>query len=256
MNRISYLFSRKTRKILSVYFTAGYPLLEDTPKIIKILEKYKVDIIEIGIPFSDPVADGPIIQKSNSIALLNGMSLKLLFKQLENIRKIVSIPILLMGYINPVLRMGMESFLLNCSRTGIDGVIIPDLPPEEYLRHYRELFNKYRISCIFLITPQTPDERIRFIDEISEGFIYMVSSSSTTGIKDEFDKSQLEYFNRVIKMNLKNYCLAGFGISNKNTFDIACRYVNGAIMGSAFIKALDGMEDLEDKINKFINSLY
>ena len=255
MNRIRTLFTNKSVNILSVYFTAGFPSLDDTTGIIQFLEKHKADMIEIGIPFSDPVADGPVIQESSSKALANGMTLKLLFNQLQHIRESVKIPLIMMGYINPILHMGMEKFLEQCELAGIDGVIIPDLPVEEYLEHYKELFSNYGVINIFLITPQTPEERIRFIDDISEGFIYMVASSSTTGIKKEFDNKQIDYFGRVKDMKLTNPCLAGFGISDRETFNTACQFVNGAIIGSAFIKTLGGTGNMEEKISKFIGSI-
>lgn len=252
MNRINKLFNEKPGNILSIYFTAGYPALNDTVKIITELENNGVDLIEIGIPFSDPVADGPVIQESSSIALKNGMNLKLLFLQLNTIRRNVSLPLILMGYINPVYQMGIENFLQQCADAGIDGVIIPDLPVEEYLAKYENLFKKRNIHFICLITPQSPEERIRFIDSISNGFIYMVSSSSTTGGKNSFDENQLAYFKRVKSMNLKNPLLAGFGISNAYTFNTACEYANGAIIGSAFIKAIGSNGVIEDKIKSFI----
>jgi len=255
MNRIRTLFENKTNYILSVYFTAGYPSLDDTYNIIHSLEKNGADMIEIGIPFSDPVADGPVIQESSAKALQNGMNVKLLFRQLKNIRKTVKLPLLLMGYINPIFRMGMEKFLELCKQTGIDGVIIPDLPPEEYMEHYKDMFDKAGVINIFLISPQTPENRIRFIDGISEGFIYMVSSSSTTGIKKGFSKEQINYFTRIRDMKLKNHCLAGFGISDLETFNTACRYAAGSIIGSAFIKTLGGTGTMEEKICGFMKML-
>lgn len=255
MNGINKLFSEKSRNILSVYFTAGYPLLDDTVRIISILEKHGVDLVEIGIPFSDPVADGPVIQESNLIALKNGMNLQLLFEQLRGIKEKVKIPLVMMGYFNPIYQMGMEKFLLKCYDTGIDGVIIPDLPVEEYLVNYRDIFRKYNIHFICLITPQTPEERVRFIDSVSEGFIYMVSTSSTTGARKSFDEKQVEYFHRIHSMDLKNPVIAGFGISNKNTYDTACKYANGVIIGSAFIKALGISGNLEERIGKILDEI-
>ncbi len=256
MNRISKLFSEKTENIFSVYFTAGYPSLNDTSRIINILEKNRIDLVEIGIPFSDPVADGPIIQYSNNVALKNGMHLDLLFKQLNGIRDKISIPLILMGYLNPVYRMGMGKFLRKCYETGIDGLIIPDLPLEVYLEQYQETFRKYNIYLICLITPQTSQERIRYIDGISEGFIYMVSTSSTTGVRKNFDEKQIEYFHRIHSMDLKNPVIAGFGISNKKTYDTASKYANGAIIGSAFIKALGMKGSLEEKIGKILDEIF
>jgi tryptophan synthase alpha chain len=239
MNRIEKLFKNRNQKILSVYFTAGYPQLDDTLSIICELDKAGVDMIEIGMPFSDPVADGQVIQQSSEKALLNGMTIKLLFKQIARVREITDIPLILMGYINPVFKFGMEKFLLKCQKTGIDGTIIPDLPVEEYLP-YRTLFEKYGIRNIFLISPQTPVERINYLDSVSKGFLYMVSTAATTGAIGNFDDSQLHYFNSVNILKLKSPRMIGFGISNKPTFIQASNYANGAIIGSAFIRALDG----------------
>ena len=253
MNRINTLFLNKPGRILSVYFTAGYPELNDTARIIQLLEKYGADLVEVGMPFSDPVADGPVIQKSNSRALENGMSLEKLFNQLKDIRSRVNIPLILMGYFNPVFHMGMEKFLEQCTACGVDGVIIPDLPPEEYNVNYKGMFTRYGIAFIMLITPQTPVERINYIDSVSEGFIYMVSASSTTGMKKGLTTDQTDYFNRIKNMKLKNPCLAGFGISDRDAFDTACRYVSGAIIGSAFIKAIGEPGDVEENIIEFMN---
>ena len=255
MNRLTQLFNTKKSDILSVYFTAGYPALNDTFRIITELEKREADIIEIGIPFSDPIADGPVIQKSGTKALLNGMTLKLLFEHLKEIREYTSVPLVMMGYINPILRMGVENFLEHAAQTGIDGVIIPDLPPEEYIGKYKTLFQKAGIFNNFLITPQTPDERLRQIDAWSEGFIYMVSSAATTGSRENFDTSQLDYFKRVSDLNLETPRLIGFGVSNHNTFEQACKYSNGAIIGSAFIKALGENGSLAQKVGDFLGSI-
>jgi tryptophan synthase alpha chain len=255
MNRITQLFNSGKKDILSVYFTAGYPALNDTFRIITELEKRGIDLIEIGIPFSDPIADGPVIQKSGSKALLNGMTLSLLFEQLKEIREYANVPLVLMGYINPIIRMGMETFIENASAIGIDGVIIPDLPPEEYLEKYKKLFEKADIFNNFLITPQTPDERLRQIDEWSKGFLYMVSSASTTGSRDSFDERQLEYFRRIAELKLKSPRLIGFGVSNNTTFEQACRYSNGAIIGSAFIDALAENGTLAQKVSSFLETI-
>lgn len=254
-NRINQLFENKNRDILSIYFTVGYPNLNDTVTIIELLEKYGVDLIELGIPFSDPTADGPTIQKSNDTALKNGMSLKTLFGQLENIRSKVKIPLTLMSYINPVLQFGVENFCRKCYETGIDGLIIPDLPPGEYNQHYKKYFDQYKLHNILLITPQTSDNRIIEIDRQSGGFIYMVSSSSTTGAGKTVEDFHNGYFNRVNNLPLNNPRLIGFGISDKATFDNACRYANGAIIGSAFVKALQQSDNLEANIKNFILSL-
>jgi len=254
-NRIHSLFRRKDKNILSVYFTAGYPALNDTIEIIKELEQNGADLIEIGIPFSDPVADGPVIQHSSEIALKNGMTLKLLFKQLEKIRDHVSIPLILMGYFNPVMQYELENFCMKCQEIGIDGTIIPDLPLSVYEEDYKELFERNNLLNIFLITPQTPESRIRMIDSLSSGFIYMVSSSSTTGIKSNILDSQTVYFERVNKMNLNAKKLIGFGISDRTSFEKACTYTNGAIIGSAFINALSGGGTIKEKVKDFVQNI-
>jgi tryptophan synthase alpha chain len=255
MNRIDKLFKEKKTNILSVYFTAGYPNLDSTIEIIKALESAGADMIEIGIPFSDPMADGPVIQLSNEIALRNGMSLKLLFNQLLHIRDEVKIPLLLMGYLNPVIQFGIENFCKHCNSVGIDGIIIPDLPPQIYIEEYLPVFNKYNIYNILLITPQSTDDRISAIDKISHGFIYMVASSSVTGTKGDFAEDQISYFRRVQNMNLKNPCLIGFGISNRETFINAGKYSRGAIIGSAFIKVLGKDSNVIENINQFIRNI-
>lgn len=254
-NRIKILLSKKARNILSVYFTAGYPALNDTIEIIKELEDNGVDMIEIGIPFSDPVADGPVIQHSSEIALRNGMTLNLLFNQLESIRDNVSIPLIMMGYLNPIMQYGIENFCRKCQSIGIDGTIIPDLPMDIYENEYKEVFERNNVLNIFLITPQTSDIRIRKIDQLSSGFIYMVSSSSTTGIKTNIIDAQSAYFNRIKGMNLNANLLTGFGISNKASFEKACFYTNGAIIGSAFIKALSGDGTIKEKVKGFVRNI-
>lgn len=251
-NRIIKLFKREDKNILSIYFTAGYPELNDTKTIITELEKSGADLIEIGMPFSDPVADGPVIQQSSEIALQNGMTIKLLFEQLKDIRKSVSIPLILMGYLNPVLQYGIEEFCNKCHEAGIDGTIIPDLPLEIYEAQYKEIFEEHSMSNIFLITPLTSDERIRKIDAASTGFIYLVSSSSTTGAKGAVNEEQISYFERIRSMNLRSKQLIGFGISDKASFEKASGYANGAIIGSAFIKALAGDEAIESKVKLFV----
>jgi len=255
MNRISQLFNSGKKDILSVYFTAGYPSLNDTFRTITELEKRGVDMVEIGIPFSDPIADGPVIQKSGTKALKNGMTLSLLFEQLREIREYSNVPLVLMGYINPIIRMGIEKFIENAYKTGIDGVIIPDLPPEEYNEKYRSKFEKAGIFNNFLITPQSPVERLKQIDEWSNGFLYMVSSAATTGSRESFDEKQVEYFKRVSDMNLKSPRLIGFGISNRTTFEQACEFANGAIIGSAFIDALGQTGSLAQKVTAFVETI-
>jgi len=238
MNRINKVFNKK-KNLLSIYFTAGFPEINDTLKIIKELDKSQVDIIEIGLPFSDPLADGPTIQKSSEKALSNGMTTNLLFDQLKDLRKISDIPVVIMGYFNPILQYGIEKFCSNCKDVGIDGLIIPDLPADIFKKNYKIIFEKYKLNMMFLITPQTSNERINLIDDLSKGFIYMVSSYSVTGAKDSFDKYQIEYFKRIKKLNLSNPLLIGFGISNKKTFQTACQNSNGAIIGSAYIKYIE-----------------
>ena len=238
MNRINQIFERK-ENLLSIYFTAGFPRIDDTVKIIKELDKSQVDIIEIGLPFSDPLADGPTIHKSSEKALSNGMTTNLLFDQLKDLRKISEIPVVIMGYFNPILQYGIEKFCSNCKDVGIDGLIIPDLPADIYKKNYKIIFEKYKLNMMFLITPQTSNKRINLIDDLSKGFIYMVSSYSVTGAKDSFDKYQIEYFKRIKKLNLSNPLLIGFGISNKKTFQTACQNSNGAIIGSAYIKYIE-----------------
>ena len=226
------------KKLLSIYFSAGYPNLNDTVSIIQDLEKSGVDMIEIGLPFSDPLADGPTIQKSSTIALKNGMGTDLLFNQLKDIRKTVSIPLIIMGYFNPVFQYGVENFCKKCKEIGVDGLILPDLPLDVYKEEYEPIFKKYNLINIFLITPQTSDARIREIDDASDGFIYMVSSASTTGAKQGLGEEQQAYFERIASMNLKNPQIVGFGISNARTFEQATSTAKGAIIGSAFIKIL------------------
>ena len=252
-NRINKLFQEKKGRILSVYFTAGYPELNDTTTIIQELVKNGVDLIEIGMPFSDPVADGPVIQHSSLVALQNGMSIRKLFEQLKDIRQTVEIPLILMGYINPVLQYGVEAFCQKCNEIGIDGLIIPDLPMDVYEEEFKSIFEANNLHNIFLITPQTSEERLKVIDHASSGFIYMVSSNATTGAKTSVSEFQKQYFERVNSMALKNPRLIGFGISNAETFANACECANGAIIGSAFVKALVGPETLAEKVSGFIN---
>ena len=239
MNRINQLFENKKQNILSIYFTSGHPAMNTSKLIIEQLEKNGVDIIEIGFPFSDPLADGPTIQKSSQKALENGMSLPKLLDEISDIRKSVKIPLLLMGYFNTVMQYGIEKFCNDINVIGIDGVILPDMPIDVYELEYQAIFEKHNIIPVFLITPETTEERIRKIDELSKGFIYMVSSSSTTGVRNTFDEKSLHYFQRIQAMQLKNPLVAGFGISSRETFQQVCTYANGGIIGSAFIKALD-----------------
>ena len=254
MNRIDEVFSKKKKGILNIYFTAGYPKINDTLRIAGALEVAGVDIIEIGIPYSDPIADGPTIQDSSQKALDAGMSLKLLMRQLQDLRKHVKIPVILMGYINPVLQYGFTKFCQDCKEVGIDGVILPDLPMQEYAEMYQETFEDYGIYNIFLMTPQTSEKRVLQINNASKGFIYMVSSASITGAKQEVSQAQINYFERIQKMNLSVERLIGFGISNKETFDNACQYASGAIIGSAFINQLN-KDDSNEAITSFVGSI-
>lgn len=254
MNRINKKL-KGNKKLLSIYLTAGYPSLDDTVKIIQDLEKSGVDLIEIGLPFSDPLADGPTIQHSSTKALKNGMTTEILFDQLKNIRESVAIPLIIMGYFNPMLQYGVEAFCQKCQQIGIDGLIIPDLPVDVYHEEYQNIFEKYGLINIFLITPQTSEERIRFIDSVSNGFIYMVSSASTTGARSGFGHEQKQYFQRVASMSLANPQIVGFGISNSETFLRATQTAKGAIIGSAFIKHLTekGVDSIKDFVQGIRN---
>ncbi len=238
MNRINNKLG-ESKKLLSIYFTAGYPQIDNTVPIIQKLEESGVDMIEIGMPFSDPLADGPTIQKSSTQALQNGMTTKLLFSQLKNIRRSINLPLLIMGYFNPILQYGVEEFCKKCEEIGIDGLIIPDLPVDIYQKEYNTIFEKHNLINVFLITPQTSYERIRYIDSISKGFIYMVSSASTTGEQKSFGEKQETYFKRIADMKLKTPLIVGFGISNKQTFQFATKQTKGAIIGSEFVKFLN-----------------
>lgn len=239
MNRINQLFRTKKSNILSIYFCAGTPSADGTADVIRSLEQKGIDMIEIGIPFSDPMADGPVIQAAATRALRNGMSLRRLFAQLENIRQSVNIPLVLMGYLNPILQYGFERFCQECRRTGIDGAIIPDLPFREYEENYRPVAERYGIKIIMLITPETSEERIRLIDAHTDGFIYMVSSAATTGTQRDFNEQKQAYFRRIEAMNLHNPCMIGFGISNRQTYEAASAHAAGCIIGSRFVTLLN-----------------
>jgi tryptophan synthase alpha chain len=254
MNRINQLFEQKKGNILSVYFTAGFPKLEGTLPTLKCLQANGVDLVEIGVPFSDPMADGIVIQNSSHVALQNGMSIRKLFEQLTAVRAEIHIPLIMMGYLNPIMQFGFEAFCKECHRVGVDGMIIPDLPMADFLAEYKEIAQRYELEFIFLITPETSDERIREIDSHTNGFIYMVSSAATTGTQTSFD-NKVEYFNRINSMNLKNPRLVGFGISNKSTRDMVNRYSSGAIIGSAFIKALQETQDVEKGVKLLLENL-
>lgn len=255
MNRIKQLFEKKQKNILSIYFTAGFPQLNDTCNVIRELEANGIDLIEIGIPFSDPMADGPTIQESGTIALRNGMTLKVLFEQLKDIRSDVMIPLILMGYLNPIMQYGFENFCKQCKETGIDGAIIPDLPFNDYISQYKPIADKYDIKIVMLITPETSDERIRLIDQHTDGFIYMVSSASTTGAQSNFDDKKQAYFRKINGMNLRNPRLIGFGISNKATLEAAQENASGAIIGSKFITLLKESANIKEAVKALKEAL-
>lgn len=255
MNRIKQLFEKKQKNILSIYFTAGFPQLNDTCNVIRQLEANGIDLIEIGIPFSDPMADGPTIQESGTIALRNGMTLKVLFEQLKDIRSDVTIPLILMGYLNPIMQYGFENFCKQCKETGIDGAIIPDLPFNDYISQYKPIADKYDIKIVMLITPETSDERIRLIDQHTDGFIYMVSSASTTGAQSNFDDKKQAYFRKINGMNLRNPRLIGFGISNNATLEAAQENASGAIIGSKFITLLKESANIKEAVKALKEAL-
>lgn len=253
MNRINKIFQEKKNNILSIYYTAGYPALGDTVAIAEELEKAGADMLEIGFPYSDPVADGPVIQASSKQSLDSGMDLNLLFEQLKELRKKVTIPVLLMGYVNPVLQYGVERFCKACAAVGVDGLIVPDLPMVEYEELYQDIFLENGLSNIFLVTPQTSAARIHKIDSLSNGFIYMLSSSATTGQNLQVSDQTTTYFSRIAEMKLKNPTMIGFGISSKETFDKACRYANGGIIGTAFVKAI-ASGDIKENVAAFMQT--
>jgi tryptophan synthase alpha chain len=254
MNRLDKLFTAKKTNVLNIYCTAGYPQLNSTTEVIAALQNSGADIIELGMPYSDPLADGEVIQASSSVALQNGMTIEILFKQLKDIRTTISLPIILMGYMNPVLQFGIEKFCAAAKEVGLDGVILPDLPMYEFETMYKPLFDKNNLKFIFLVTPETSEERIKKIDSLCSGFIYAVSSSSTTG-KNKAIEGQEGYFKRLQQMNLKNPVLVGFGIKDKATFTSACKYTNGAIIGTAYIKALENTADISQTTKDFLNNI-
>ena len=255
MNRIKQLFEKKQKDILSIYFTAGFPQLNDTCDVIRELEANGIDLIEVGIPFSDPMADGPTIQDSGTIALRNGMALNILFEQLKDIRNDVNIPLIMMGYLNPIMQYGFDNFCKKCNEIGIDGAIIPDLPFNDYIKEYKPIADRYAIKIVMLITPETSDERIRLIDEHTDSFIYMVSSAATTGAQKSFDEKKQEYFRRINGMNLRNPRLIGFGISNKATLEAAQANASGAIIGSKFITLLKESTDVKEAVKALKETL-
>ncbi|NVK09387.1 MAG: tryptophan synthase subunit alpha [Tenacibaculum sp.] len=255
MNSIQDIFNQKENNLLSIFFTAGFPKLDDTTKIITELSNSGVNFIEVGLPYSDPLADGPTIQHSSDVALKNGMNLDVVFKQLESIKDSNTTPLVLMGYLNQIIKYGEDKFCKKVKDCGIDTVIIPDLPMVEYENHYQQLFKNYGITNVFLITPHTSDERIRKIDSLSDAFIYVVASASITGAKGEVSEEQINYFKRIQTMNLQSKLIVGFGISDHKTFSTACEYANGAIIGSAFIKELEkkGVEGIGDFVKTVKN---
>lgn len=256
MNRINKLFQEKNQGLLSLYFCAGHPTLESTVDIIKAIQRKGIDFIEVGIPFSDPMADGPVIQDAATKALRNGMSLRKLFSQLDGIRnQDVTLPLILMGYMNPIYQYGYEAFFKRCTEVGVDGVIIPDLPFRDYTQQVRPIADKYDIRVIMLITPETSDERIRFIDQNTDGFIYMVSSAAITGVQKEFNAAKQAYFNKVNQMNLLHPRMIGFGISNKQTLQSAQANAAGAIIGSKFVSLLDKLKDPDTALDELLEAL-
>ena len=259
MNRIDKLFSEKKKDVLNVYCTAGFPRLADTSTVLHSLQKYGADMVEIGMPYSDPLADGPVIQQSSMIAIQNGMTIQKLFEQLKDCRTPSGdggfhLPLILMGYLNPVLQFGVERFCRMAREAGVDGIILPDIPVYEYENEYRKYFEDNDLHFIFLITPETSEERVRKIDELSKGFIYAVSSSSTTGSNKEIEQQEI-YFLKLQKMNLTNPVLVGFGIKDKQTFQAACKYSNGAIIGTAYIKALQNSTGIETATKQFLDTI-
>lgn len=255
LNRITALMDSDKKRILSVFFTAGFPGLNDTLTIASALQEAGVDMIEIGMPFSDPVADGPVIQSSSKKALENGMTTELVLTHLKEIRKVVTIPILLMGYVNPIMQYGIARFCKDAAAAGADGMILPDLPPEVYKLQFEADFKSAGLLNIFLVAPTTSDARIRLIDEVSDGFIYAVATAGTTGIRKGISEEQLQYFTKLKTMNLKNPVVAGFGISNAEDFNAITNYTRGAIVGSAYIKLLDASNDLRSDTIRFVRSL-
>lgn len=254
MSRIQELFKRKNKDVLNVYCTAGYPELGSTRRIMKALQQSGVDLIELGMPYSDPLADGPVIQSSGSRALANGMTIDTLFEQLKDFRKEITVPVVLMGYMNPVLQYGFEKFCAAAAAVGVDGLILPDLPEFEFETEYGPVIKKHGLDFIFLVTPETSEARIRRLDELSSGFLYAVSSSATTGKDKDFSAVQ-NYLQRLQEMKLKNPMLVGFGVKDRETFQAAGKFANGAIIGTAFINAIGGDGELEEKIRAFVSGV-
>lgn len=254
MSRISGLFKKKNKKVLNVYCTAGFPRLDSTLEVLTALEENGADLIELGMPYSDPLADGPVIQASSTKALENGMTISTLFSQLKAMRPVIGVPVLLMGYMNPVLQYGFERFCESAAGAGVDGLILPDLPIYEFETEYGPVMKRYGLDFIFLVTPETSEERVRKVDSLSSGFLYAVSSSSTTGKNKEINDQQA-YFERLEKMGLRNPVMVGFGIRDKASFEAACLHANGAIIGTAYIKALENGSSVAGATREFLNSV-
>jgi tryptophan synthase alpha chain len=254
MSRITELFGRKNNKVLSVYCTAGFPALDSAPEVMRALQENGADLIEVGMPYSDPLADGPVIQASGTRALANGMSIGVLLKQMKGMRPAIRLPVLLMGYMNPVLQYGFERFCKEAAVAGVDGLILPDLPIYEFENEYGPVIKKYGLDFVFLVTPETSDERIRKVDALSTGFLYAVSSSSTTGRNKDIAEQEA-YFRRLKELGLQNPILVGFGIRDKASFGTACRHVNGAIIGTAYIKAIEGATDIGKATKEFLGTI-
>lgn len=254
MSRLNNLFQQKNKRILNVYCTAGYPTLQSTINVMSSLQENGADLIELGMPYSDPLADGPVIQASSSKALQNGMTISTLFNQLKDFRKDITVPVILMGYLNPLLQYGFEKFCAKAAEVGIDGIIIPDIPMYEFQQEYSAVIKKYGLDFIFLVTPETSEERIKKLDQLSSGFLYAVSSSSITGSDKDFSPVET-YLHKLQSLKLKNPVLVGFGIKDKSTFETACKYANGAIIGSAYIKALESDDNVETVTREFLNGI-
>ncbi len=254
MSRLKELFNRKKKDVLNVYCTAGYPRLESTIEVMQALQEHGADIIELGMPYSDPLADGPVIQHSSAVALENGMTISFLFQQLKELRPGINVPVILMGYMNPVLQYGFEKFCTDAAACGIDGLILPDLPIHEFEQTYQGILRKNGLDFIFLVTPETPVERVRKLDSLSSGFLYAVSSSSTTG-QDTARESPEQYLQQLSEMGLQNPVLVGFGIRDRAGFRAACRYAAGAIIGSAYIKVLENSVNVNATTNSFLSSV-
>lgn len=254
MTRIEELFKRKQQKVLNMYCTAGYPKLDSTLEVMRALQDNGADLLELGMPYSDPLADGEVIQQSSAVALQNGMTISILFDQLKDMRSSIAVPVVLMGYMNPVIQYGFENFCAKAAEVGIDGLILPDLPMYEFETEYGEILKKYNLNFIFLVTPETKEERVRKIDELSSGFLYAVSSSSTTGNTKDISEQE-PYFKKLQDMKLNNPILVGFGIRDKQTFESACKYTNGAIIASAYIKALGSGQDVNTVTKEFLQAI-